>query len=109
MPRGAFGERRGFGECVRLCVCAHACVGGSRGGDVDTRTRKQEIEALSGPNEFSEFYRRLKAIKDFHRQFPNEVVDPMDAEFHALTQDRDATVERTPEPGATQDRDAVHA
>lgn len=35
--------------------------------------RKEEIAALSGPNEFQEFYARLKGIKDFHRKHPNEV------------------------------------
>nr|XP_054752843.1 splicing factor 3A subunit 3-like [Lytechinus pictus] len=37
--------------------------------------RKEEIQALSGPNEFAEFYTRLKVIKDFHRKHPNEKVD----------------------------------
>lgn len=35
--------------------------------------RKEEIAALSGPNEFQEFYQRLKQIKEFHRKHPNEV------------------------------------
>lgn len=35
--------------------------------------RKEEIASLSGPNEFSEFYARLKSIKEFHRKHPNEV------------------------------------
>ena len=35
--------------------------------------RKEEITALSGPNEFAEFYSRLKGIKDFHRRHPGEV------------------------------------
>ena len=29
--------------------------------------RKEEVQALSGPNEFKEFYDRLKAVKEFHR------------------------------------------
>ncbi|KAK8788213.1 hypothetical protein V5799_022010, partial [Amblyomma americanum] len=37
--------------------------------------RKEEIAALSGPNEFAEFYSRLRAIKEFHRKHPNERVD----------------------------------
>jgi len=44
------------------------------------------MEALSG--EFNEFYRRLKVVKDYHRRFPNEVVDPMDEEFLQLALDR---------------------
>lgn len=35
--------------------------------------RKEEVAALSGPNEFAEFYTRLKGIKDFYRRLPNEV------------------------------------
>lgn len=35
--------------------------------------RKEEISSLSGPNEFQEFYARLKQIKEFHRKHPNEV------------------------------------
>lgn len=36
--------------------------------------RKEELSAISGPNEFAEFYNRLKHIKEFHRKHPNEVV-----------------------------------
>ncbi len=35
--------------------------------------RKDELNAISGPNEFAEFYNRLKHIKEFHRKHPNEV------------------------------------
>lgn len=35
--------------------------------------RKAEVAALTGPNEFQEFYNRLKQIKDFYRKHPNEV------------------------------------
>ena len=35
--------------------------------------RKEEVAALSGPNEFAEFYSRLRGLKDYHRKFPNEV------------------------------------
>ena len=35
--------------------------------------RKEELNAISGPNEFAEFYNRLKQIKEFHRKHPNEV------------------------------------
>ncbi|KAI0220274.1 Pre-mRNA-splicing factor sap61, partial [Massospora cicadina] len=37
--------------------------------------RRKEIEAVSGPNEFSEFYLRLKEIKDFHRRNPYLIAD----------------------------------
>lgn len=35
--------------------------------------RKEEVAALSGPNELAEFYNRLKQIKEFHKKHPNEV------------------------------------
>ncbi|CAG0917672.1 unnamed protein product [Notodromas monacha] len=43
--------------------------------------RKEEIQALSGPNEFAEFYSRMRAIKEFHRRHPNEISVPMSVEF----------------------------
>ncbi|KAI9144797.1 hypothetical protein BKA69DRAFT_1172743 [Paraphysoderma sedebokerense] len=51
--------------------------------------RKVEIEKLSGASEFSEFYGRLKEIKDHHRRYPNEVVEPMELEFMTNHQDRE--------------------
>lgn len=50
--------------------------------------RKDEIASLSGPDEFGEFYRRLKALKDFHRRNPNEVEEPMAMEFLRLDKQR---------------------
>lgn len=47
--------------------------------------RKEEVAALSGPNEFAEFYVRLKGIKDFHRKHPNEISVPMQVEFDEVT------------------------
>lgn len=38
--------------------------------------RKAEIAALSGPNEFNEFYARLKQIKQFYKSHPAEVSVP---------------------------------
>ncbi|MPC39785.1 Splicing factor 3A subunit 3 [Portunus trituberculatus] len=35
--------------------------------------RKEEVAALSGPNELAEFYNRLKQIKEFHKKHPNEL------------------------------------
>lgn len=36
--------------------------------------RKDEVALLSGPNEFGEFYSRLRGIKEFYRKHPNEVL-----------------------------------
>jgi splicing factor 3A subunit 3 len=44
-------------------------------------SRKKEINSISGAQEFSEFYQRLKNIKDHHRRNPNEIVEPMELEF----------------------------
>ena len=37
------------------------------------RSRKDEIKSLTA-NDFTEFYGRVKGIKDFHRKHPNEVL-----------------------------------
>uniref|UniRef100_T1J1H1 Matrin-type domain-containing protein n=1 Tax=Strigamia maritima TaxID=126957 RepID=T1J1H1_STRMM len=57
--------------------------------------RKEEVAALSGPNEFAEFYSRLKAIKDFHRRHPNEISIPMSVEFEELGKIRENPTEET--------------
>ena len=43
--------------------------------------RKEEINSIAGPNEFAEFYGRLRSIKEYHRKYPNEVAEPMQMEF----------------------------
>lgn len=45
--------------------------------------RKDELAAISGPNEFAEFYNRLKLIKEFHRKHPNEVGKPASCAVHS--------------------------
>ncbi|KAI8379558.1 uncharacterized protein BYT42DRAFT_598546 [Radiomyces spectabilis] len=54
-----------------------------------TGLRQSEIEALSGSSEFSEFYERLRVIKDHHRKYPNEPVEPPEMEFIFINQKRD--------------------
>ncbi|KAI9361456.1 hypothetical protein BD770DRAFT_425804 [Pilaira anomala] len=51
--------------------------------------RQSEMEALSGSSEFSEFYERLKVIKEHHRKYPNETVEPPEMEFIHLAQKKD--------------------
>jgi len=51
--------------------------------------RKEEVAALSGPNEFAEFYSRLKQIKDFHRRHPGEISVPVSVEFEELKKIRE--------------------
>ncbi|XP_072264308.1 splicing factor 3A subunit 3 [Pyxicephalus adspersus] len=55
--------------------------------------RKEELSAISGPNEFGEFYNRLKLIKEFHRKHPNEICVPMSVEFDELLKTRENTSE----------------
>lgn len=47
----------------------------------DDSLRQEEINSISGPNEFAEFYGRLRTIKQYHRKYPNEVAEPMQMEF----------------------------
>ncbi|KAF2986899.1 hypothetical protein EK904_003795, partial [Melospiza melodia maxima] len=35
--------------------------------------REEELSAISGPNEFVEFYNRLKQIEEFHQKHPHEM------------------------------------
>jgi splicing factor 3A subunit 3 len=55
--------------------------------------RKEEIQSLSGPNEFTEFYNRLKSIREFYRKHPGEVSVPMSLEFEEYTKMRESNNE----------------
>ena len=55
--------------------------------------RKAEVASLTGPNEFQEFYTRLKQIKDFYRKHPNEISVPMSVEFDELAKARENPTE----------------
>jgi len=46
--------------------------------------RKEEVSKIGGPNEFKEFYERLKQIKDFHRTRPEDVTKPLSYEFEQM-------------------------
>lgn len=46
--------------------------------------RKEEVASLSGPNEFAEFYSRLKNIKEFYRRLPNEVFCYLKCYFYSF-------------------------
>ncbi|KAG2220303.1 hypothetical protein INT45_009936 [Circinella minor] len=48
--------------------------------------RQSEIETLSASTEFSEFYERLRVIKDHHRKYPNEPVELPEMEFIHMNQ-----------------------
>jgi len=55
--------------------------------------RKEEVQSLSGPNEFVEFYNRLKTIKEFYKKHPHEVSVPMSLEFEEYTKMRESNAE----------------
>ena len=50
--------------------------------------KREEISRFSGHEEFPEFYRRLKQIKDFHKTFPENIEEPMSMEFSRLAEER---------------------
>ncbi|KAF2348016.1 protein of unknown function DUF3449 [Trinorchestia longiramus] len=76
--------------------------------------RKEEVAALSGPNEMGEFYARLKQIRDFHKKHPNEISVPMSIEFEELhklreqSDDTAAMVDFTDEEGYGKYLDLHH-
>ncbi|KAJ1507535.1 hypothetical protein HMI54_005882 [Coelomomyces lativittatus] len=51
--------------------------------------RSAELERYSGGNDFSEFYSKLKEIKDYHRRHPNELFEPMELEFMDANQNQE--------------------
>lgn len=85
LDRGHLPQFMECGVCLTLpCIttethahCSQLC-----------RMRKDEIASLSGPDEFGEFYRRLKSLKDFHRRHPNQLEEPMAMEFLRLDKQR---------------------
>lgn len=44
---------------------------------ISYHVKRESHKALSGPDEFSEFYARLKSIRERHRKNVGEVVEPM--------------------------------
>lgn len=47
------------------------------------------MEVLSGSSDFTEFYERLKVLKEHHRKYPNEPVEPPEMEFIYLSQKKE--------------------
>lgn len=41
----------------------------------------KELDSLSGPDPFDEFYKQLNTIKDFHRRYPNEPVENLERAY----------------------------
>merc|ERR1712050_67248 len=50
----------------------------------EDQMRKEEINKIAGPNEFTEFYSRLRAIKEFHRIRPEDATKPLSFEFEQM-------------------------
>lgn len=44
-------------------------------------SRQKEIDELSAPNEFNEFYSRLRTIKELYKKNESEIAIPMSSEF----------------------------
>ncbi|XP_065911893.1 splicing factor 3A subunit 3-like [Dysidea avara] len=57
--------------------------------------RSEEIQTLSGVDEFGEFYRRLKQLKDYHRKFADDLEEPMSMEFSKMDEMRNNPGEET--------------
>ncbi|CAJ0576377.1 unnamed protein product, partial [Mesorhabditis spiculigera] len=49
-----------------------------------TKERETEIEAISGPNEFAEFYSRLKTLKDHHKRVAEESASCHSLDFQKI-------------------------
>lgn len=80
---------------VQMLLSRHSQVSDKLGNlyeDMDG-LRKEEIQAISGPNEFAEFYGRLRMLKQYHRKFPNEVSEPMTMEFMRLKEAREKPID----------------
>ncbi|KAF0989549.1 hypothetical protein HZS_5042 [Henneguya salminicola] len=50
--------------------------------------KKEEVSAISGANEFAEFYGRIRNSKEFHRKYP-DTTDTLGSEFEALKKSRE--------------------
>ncbi|RWS28792.1 Splicing factor 3A subunit 3-like protein, partial [Leptotrombidium deliense] len=51
--------------------------------------RKDEITSMSGCNEFSEFYGRLRNIKEYYKKHQNEISVPMSVEYEEFNKLRE--------------------
>ena len=51
------------------------------------RVRKEEIQALAGPNEYQEFRMRIQAIDKFYSKHQNEVTIQLYIHVHIYTRD----------------------
>uniref|UniRef100_A0A2K5RV95 Matrin-type domain-containing protein n=1 Tax=Cebus imitator TaxID=2715852 RepID=A0A2K5RV95_CEBIM len=56
---------------------------------------KEELNDISGSNEFAEFYNRFKQMKEFHQKHPSKIHVPMSVEFEALPKARENPSEET--------------
>lgn len=61
----------------------------------DTDTRSREVQAISTGDPFEEFYKRYNAIKEHHRNYPNEPVENLERAYKraAPVEDESSTAE----------------
>ncbi|VDN08022.1 unnamed protein product [Thelazia callipaeda] len=52
----------------------------------EDKSRKLELRAIASPNEFAEFYSRLKSLKDAHRRNPDEIAIPLSLEYQKMNE-----------------------
>jgi splicing factor 3A subunit 3 len=57
--------------------------------------RQEEVDALSGTDEFGEFYRKLRNLKDYHRSASSNVEEPLQMEFLKLDEARNTASEES--------------
>lgn len=72
-------------------LCERSLIAAQRLSDIyDDKDglRSEELSAVGGPDEFSEFYKRLKDIREHHHRHPNEIEEPMSMEFLRMDQQR---------------------
>ena len=50
--------------------------------------RQEEIMAMSGMDEFAEFYRKLKQLRDHHKKYADDTEEPLEMEFLRLDEER---------------------
>lgn len=75
------GEHRVMHMAERISQCSRELT--EFYNDLDG-SREAEIKAVSGPNEFSEFYTRLQIIRDKHRAQHRSIVEPMRLDFASV-------------------------
>ncbi|RWS17101.1 Splicing factor 3A subunit 3-like protein [Dinothrombium tinctorium] len=73
-------KSRRYMECTKALIDSYEDKEGMR---------KEEINSMSGCNEFSEFYARLRNIKEYYKKHQNEISIPMSVEYEEFNRLRE--------------------